>query len=64
MAKFDKAWKGMLDELMLDESDTMTDWETKFVESLHQQSGRSRFGREPTPKQLQCLDKIWAKVFG
>ena len=59
-----KDWKGMLSELMLDESDTMSAWEVEFIESLDRQSGKSRFGWAPSPKQMECLDKIYDKVFG
>lgn len=49
----------MHQELLQDESDTMTAWEVEFIESL------SRRHRDAalTRKQAAVLEKIWSKVF-
>jgi hypothetical protein len=64
MGKFDKTWKGMIDELMLDEGDTMTDRDKYFIASLHRQSDTSRFGWQPTTSQMTWLNDVYLKVFG
>lgn len=54
----------MLNELLRDESDTLTAWEVEFIESLDQQ--RTREGEqcwEPTQAQFMALEKVWGKVF-
>lgn len=37
----------------------LTDWERGFVDSLTSQIQK---GRQPTPKQIETLDKIWEKA--
>lgn len=51
----------MLNELLRDESDTLTAWEVEFVESLDKQ--RTEPNWEPSSKQFNVLEKIWDKVF-
>lgn len=54
----------MLDELLRDESDTLTTWEVEFIESLDKQ--RQREGErcwEPSQRQFTVLEKTWDKVF-
>ena len=49
----------MLDELLADDSDKMTDWEVEFIESLNKQRDR-----EFSDRQVATLEKIWRKVYG
>lgn len=49
--------KKMLTELLADESDTMSDWEVKFIESVDAQL------YPLTGDQVKQLKKIWEKVF-
>lgn len=51
----------MLDELLQDESDTLSAWEVEFIESLDKQ--RTQPNWEPTNKQFLMLERIWGKVF-
>lgn len=51
-------WK-MLDELLADDSDRLTDWEVRFLESLNTQRHR-----ELSPKQVAALESIWDRIFG
>lgn len=51
----------MLDELLDDESDSMSDWELEFIESLDRQRGRAPLWSQ---KQLKVLVRVWDKVFG
>lgn len=54
----------MLDELLNDDSDTMTAWEVEFIESLNRQCDGSSDGSWcPSPKQEAVLEKVWNKVF-
>jgi hypothetical protein len=64
MAKFDKEWKTRLSDLATSKSDKLTGWEFRFVDKLNRLASRAKFGWEPSPKQMKCLEKIWAKVFG
>ena len=56
-------WDRTLDELLEDESDTMTAWEVEFIESVNKQ--RTRVGADwlPSAKQEKVLIDIWNKVF-
>jgi len=56
-------WDRTLDELLEDESDTMTAWEVEFIESVNKQ--RARVGEDwlPSTKQKKVLVDIWNKVF-
>jgi hypothetical protein len=54
-------WKGMLQELLADESDTMSTWEVEFIESLDKQRRAEEW--TPSDKQFVVLEKIWQKVF-
>ena len=57
-------WPKMLDELLSDDSDTMTAWEVEFIESLDRQCDSSPDGSWcPSPKQTTVLEEIWGKVF-
>lgn len=56
-------WKGILAELLNDESDTMTTWEVEFIESINRQRYKNRVW-EPNEKQTAILAKIWQRVFG
>ena len=51
---------GMVQELMADMSDTMNDWEVKFVTSV---DGKLDRGWPLTTHQQLKLEQIWAKVF-
>jgi hypothetical protein len=48
----------MLNELLADDSDTMTEWEIGFIERIDEWRGDLRVA------QVKSLEKIWAKVFG
>jgi phosphoserine phosphatase len=37
----------------------LTDWEREFVDSLRQRLDR---GHGLTPKQIECIDKIWERA--
>lgn len=50
---------GMLRELADDESDTMNDWEAKFVDDMV-----TRESTGLTTRQLEKIEQIWEKVFG
>ena len=54
----------MLDDLLGDESDQLSQWEIEFIESLDKQ--RSEEGREwsLSGKQAAKLADIWDKVLG
>jgi len=54
---FPNEQKKMLTELLADESDTMSDWEIGFIESLDVQL------YPLTGDQVKTLKKIWEKVF-
>jgi hypothetical protein len=57
-------WPKMLDELLHDDSDTMSAWEVEFIESLDRQCDGSSDGSwYPSPKQEAVLERIWDKVF-
>ncbi len=56
-------WNAMLDELLRDESDTMTAWEVEFIESLDKQRSRNSEDWTPSAKQCGILSEIWDKVF-
>lgn len=51
----------MLRELADDESDTMNEWESKFVSDMVLDEGRVL---SLTTKQLEKVEQIWKKVFG
>lgn len=51
----------MIDELLRDESDTLSAWEVEFIESLDKQRKDSDWS--PSNKQFIVLEKIWDKVF-
>jgi len=55
-------WDDMLDDLLRDDSDTLSAWEVEFAESLDKQ--RNREGWSPSDKQFKYLSDIWHKVFG
>lgn len=40
-------------------SEKLSDWETKFIDSLSHQVAK---GKEVTPKQLDRLELIWNRV--
>ena len=48
----------MLDELLADDSDRLSDWETKFLESLN-----TRRGSDWSTKQVAALERIWDRIF-
>lgn len=50
--------RNMLNELLADDSDTMTDWEIDWITHVDRWSGELR------PAQVAKLGQIWAKVFG
>ena len=50
----------MLDELLDDESDRLTEWEVEFIESLSRQKYNVLLWSQ---KQIRCLIKTWDKVF-
>lgn len=52
----DAEYAGLLDELLEDDSDTMTAWEVEFIESLNQRRDRAL-----SEKQETVLTKIWDK---
>lgn len=52
------AWK-MVDELLADESDSMTGWEVDFIDGL----GERRLMRL-SDKQIVIIERIWDKVLG
>jgi len=54
---FPNEQKKMLTELLADESDTMNDWEVKFLESVDVQL------YPLTGDQIRTLKKIWDRVF-
>lgn len=56
-------WDKTLDELLADESDTMTAWEVEFIESVNKQRRRTGDGWSPSAKQEKVLIDIWNKVF-
>lgn len=56
-------WAAMLDELMSDDSDTMSAWEVEFIESLGRQRMASSALWRPSVKQRDVLQRIWTKVF-
>lgn len=37
----------------------MTEWECNFIDSLQRQLAAER---QPSPKQIEVLDRIWEKV--
>ncbi len=55
----DRQSNEMLDEILQDDSDSLSVWETEFVENLN----RYERGKMLTPRQEAMLDKIWRKVF-
>ena len=56
-------WQNMLEELLNDESDTMSAWEVEFIDSLNRQWTRHE-DMAISPKQRAVLERIWDKVFG
>lgn len=54
-------WRFMLNELLADDSDKMSDWEIQFVESLDSQS--DDFLWQPSAEQYAKLVEVWEKVF-
>lgn len=59
-------WEDMLNELLSDDSDTMSAWEVEFIESIDKQRDTAHHegeGFDPSPKQLKTLRDIWYKVF-
>lgn len=54
-------WEDMLDELLADESDTMSAWEVDFIESLDRQRSAPEFVM--SDKQWSVLQKVWSTVF-
>ena len=57
-------WRELLSELLQDESDTMSDWETEFVHSVDKQADQRGSEWSPSQKQLDVIEKVWSKVFG
>lgn len=57
-------WNGRLDELLADDSGTLTAWEVEFTESLDRQRKRYGSGWTPSPPQIASLQKTWNRVFG
>lgn len=57
-------WPKMLNELLNDDSDTMSTWEVEFIESVHKQELAGGDFWEPSEKQLDVIEKTWRKVFG
>jgi hypothetical protein len=57
-------WPKMLDELLNDDSDTMSAWEVEFIESLNRQCDGIADGSWcPSLNQEAKLEQIWNKVF-
>lgn len=52
------AESSMLNELLNDDSDRLSEWEIEFIESLDHQRERNL-----TEKQADKLQKIWDRVF-
>jgi len=54
----------MLDELLDDDSDSMTAWETEFIDSVNRQ--RAHFGEDwlPSDRQEGVIVEVWHRVFG
>jgi hypothetical protein len=50
-------WK-MVNELLEDESDSMSQWEKDFVDDISKKNIR------PTVKQKEKIEQIWDKIFG
>lgn len=53
----DNHWD-MVDELLADESDRMTEWEIDFIDSVNKQRDR-----DLSDKQTAIIERIWNKVF-
>ncbi len=53
----DHVAEARLEELLQDDSDTMTAWEVAFIESLNSH------GRDLSDEQTAVLERIWKKVF-
>jgi len=49
----------MLEELLDDESDTMSSWEVEFIDNL-----RNCKTQTMTDRQKEKLEQIWEKVLG
>jgi len=49
----------MLEELLDDESDTMSSWEVEFIDNLRKSKTSAM-----TDRQKEKLEQIWEKVFG
>jgi len=56
-------WAGMLDELLEDDSDTLTAWEVEFIESLQKQRAAAE-DFKISPKQLDVLCGTWQRICG
>jgi hypothetical protein len=65
-------WSAMLDELLDDDSDSMTPGDAEFLDSLHNQRGEHLDEEsdvfdpdwEPSDAQWKWLDDIYTRVFG
>jgi hypothetical protein len=64
MGTFDKAWETRLSDLATSKSGKLTGWEFRFVDKLNRRAAQAKFAWAPSPKQMECLEKIWRKVFG
>jgi hypothetical protein len=53
--------RDMTSELLMDESDRMTEWELEFVESVARWLDNDGV---PSQKQRQKVEEVWDRVFG
>lgn len=53
-----KQHRNMLNELLADDSDRLTDWEIDWITHVDRWTGDLR------PAQVKKIEEIWTKVFG
>ena len=56
-------WNMMLNELLADDSDTLTAREVEFTESLDKQRDLRGADWMPSSKRIAALERTWKRVF-